>query len=1261
MRTLFKIAVVVLISIPSLTGQVVPRPSPPRQSTGEDPGTYLVTFRPGVQASQRAAVVQASGAQVRTAYRSLNAAAVTVPDAAALARLRNDPRVLYVFANRKMTLSAPQGRGGNGGGSGKPSAPENLGATAISSSQINLAWTDASNNETGFAIERCVGSGCSNFSELLSVGPNVTTHGDTGLSAQTRYRYRVRAVNSSGNSKYSNIAEATTSAPPPSPPLAPTNLTTAAVSYSEIGLNWSDNSGNETGFRLERCAGSGCSNFSEIHSTVANVSIYSNTGLAAQTVYRYRVLAFNAVGSSSYSNIAETTTPDSPPSAPSNLSALAVSHSEIGLTWSDNSGNETGFRLERCADSGCFNFAEIHSTVANVTSYSNTGLAAQTVYRYRVLAFNAVGSSTYSNIAETTTPAAPPPPPTPPAAPANLIAAAVSYSEIGLNWSDNSNDETGFRVERCAGSGCANFAEILSTAADVTSYSNTGLAAQTLYRYRVLAFNAVGSSTYSNIAETTTPDSPPAAPASLTALAVSHSEIGLNWSDNSSNETGFRLERCAGPGCANFAEIHSTVANVISYSNTGLSAQTLYRYRVQAFNAVGSSTYSNIAETTTPTAPPPPPSTPAAPTNLTSTAFSHNQVDLFWSDNSANEDGFRIERCTGTVATCTNANFSQIGQVGPDIDSVSNLGVLGQTTYTYRVLAFNAAGTSAYSNSSQVTTPASPSGAQVVPAGVQRIGAAPGTLNWTGAGVGVAVVDTGLDFAHLDLGLAPEVVGVNAFNAFGGSCQDIHGHGTHVAGIVGARNNQIDVVGVAPNVTIYCVSVFEPDPANPGNVLATDASLLAGLDWIAANANILSPRIRVINMSLGRDKTFEDDNPNHPLRLAVKALHDSGITVVVAAGNDPERQVIQQVPAGYPDVIAVASTTAQDGVNGYDPDFPACPGLQSIKADTASYFTTDGAFVAGTGVTVSAPGDQQEDLFMFFGTCFLEPIGILSLAAGGGTIEQSGTSMASPHVAGVVALMWEKELASGSSLAPEVARSRIRNNVSRPGTAPLDSPLSEYTFDNEREGVIWAPAALGDAPAPPRDTPPTVSILSPTTGTNFSSGASITFQGSVTDAEDGNIASALAWTSNRDGQIGTGASFTRTLSNGLHSITASIVDSGGNPANAGITISVGSSTPTTVRVFSVTYAMQGTTLNYTLKLVDEFNQPVPGATVTASLYEFIFTGNLWFTTGVTDSQGNVRFQLLNADIGCYATGAENVVAPGLTWVPGVPSNSFCRL
>jgi len=269
--------------------------------------------------------------------------------------------------------------------------------------------------------------------------------------------------------------------------------------------------------------------------------------------------------------------------------------------------------------------------------------------------------------------------------------------------------------------------------------------------------------------------------------------------------------------------------------------------------------------------------------------------------------------------------------------------------------------------------------------------------------------------------------------------------------------------------------------------------------------------------------------------------------------------------------------------------------------------------------------------------------------------------MAAPHVAGVVALMWEKELGLGSNLLPEVARTRIRNNADRRGTVPLDSPVAEYSFDNDREGVIWAPAAVGDFPPPPQDMPPLVSILSPATGSSFSAGSNILFQGTAIDPEQGNIAASLVWTSSRDGQIGTGASFTRTLTSGSHTITASLVDSGGNSGSAATSITVGStSTPTTVQAKSVAYVLQGTKLLYTVKVVDEFGGPVAGATVEVDLYEYIFTGNLWISTTTSNSQGNAQFQLDPADFGCYVTAVRSIVANGLTFVPGTPSNNFCN-
>ena len=187
---------------------------------------------------------------------------------------------------------------------------------------------------------------------------------------------------------------------------------------------------------------------------------------------------------------------------------------------------------------------------------------------------------------------------------------------------------------------------------------------------------------------------PPLPPASLTATATANTQIRLGWQDKGSDELGFKIERRIGTGA--WAQIAAVGANVTHFYSNGLSNSTTYSYRVRAHNANGHSAFSNIATAKTGGSL----SKPAVPTALTAAAASASRIDLAWQDNSNNETGFYVERRVGT------GTWSRIATLGANTTAYASGGLVGATTYGYRVQAYRTLiGTSAFSNEAQAKTP----------------------------------------------------------------------------------------------------------------------------------------------------------------------------------------------------------------------------------------------------------------------------------------------------------------------------------------------------------------------------------------------------------------------------------------------------------------------------------------------------------------------------------------------------------------------------
>jgi titin len=473
-----------------------------------------------------------------------------------------------------------------------PSAPRSLTALVapaggVGSGEVRLSWeapaADGGSQVTDYVIEQSP-NGTSEWLPIDDGISSVRSATVTGLSNGTRYYFRVLAVNAAGTGPTGTIVDTV----PRTVPGAPESLT-ATPGDSVIQLAWlppaSTGGSSITDYIIERSA-DGNSAWTTINDGVGAATSSDVTGLSNGTSYYFRVLAVNEAGSSAASD-AVTDIPRTVPSPPQSLTAAPTNASgQVLLTWtppgSDGGAAITDYTIERSPD-GTSAWQPIDDGIGATTGYTATGLTNGTRYYFRVAAYNAAGSSAFSNTANAT-------PRTVPTAVLSLTATPTNHSgQVRLAWTAPSSTGgaaiTDYVIQRLNGTSWVTVTDGVTT----TTTTISGLSNGTRYSFRVLATNAAGHGPSSNVV-TQTPRTVPTAPRTLTATPTS-TRVVLRWTPPTSTGgapiTRYAIQRSTNPTSGWIYLTTAIPPTARSFTATNLRNGTRYYFRIVAINTAG--------------------------------------------------------------------------------------------------------------------------------------------------------------------------------------------------------------------------------------------------------------------------------------------------------------------------------------------------------------------------------------------------------------------------------------------------------------------------------------------------------------------------------------------------------------------------------------------------------------------------------------------------------------------------------------------------
>ena len=501
-------------------------------------------------------------------------------------------------------------------------------------------------------------------------------------------------------------------------------------------------------------------------------------------------------------------------------------------------------------------------------------------------------------------------------------------------------------------------ANVSSTTVTMTVPSDAPVAADQL-----TVFTGGGTAlSGTNFTVTTGSGSAPPAPTSLANSVISSSQINLTWTA-STGATSYVVQRCAGASCTSFAQVGSSTT--ASFSDTGLTASTSYSYRVDATNAAGASGFSNTTTGTTTAAG----SAPSAPAILTNSVISSSQIKLTWTASSA-ATGYVVQRCTG--ASCT--SFAQVGTT--TTASYSNTGLTASTSYSYRVDATNAAGSSGFSNTTTGTTTAAlPTAPSNLASSV--ISSSQINLTWTASTSGAtgytvqrcpgasctsfAQVGTSTTTSYSDIGLAASTTYTYRVDA------------TNAAGSSGFSNTATGTMSAtAPTSPPIITSPATGTTVLAGQSLTLNVNILAGefpsgVALLAQDPLGSAPIQTVSGTSVSFTLPIPANTPPGPYLITVLGVNSAGAVIPSAQLSvDVEQANQASVISTYPSAITMASVgdTRSLTVLG------SFTGNLQVDISKSSQLTTvseDSAIATVHNGTITGVASGQTDIKLVYG------------------------------------------------------------------------------------------------------------------------------------------------------------------------------------------------------------------------------------------------------------------------------------------------------